>query len=494
MAGGERRRRACRPSRPRTSCAQLMNMATAEEMGDLEFEARRDLPAFKEFPWTTTGPTASRELPEGFQVVVIGSRLQRPGDGRPARAARHPLRHPRPPARAGRHLERQPLPRRPGRHHLDHLRVQLREELPVERSTSAAAPRCASTSTTSPRSTALAEKLRFGRNAEAGHVRRGPQRLGRSRPTRPTASRRTRPTSSSTRSAPSPTPTTRTSKARRASRGRCCTRRAGRPTSTRTGKRDRRHRQRLHRRAAARADRRRSRAGLRLPAHPAVDQPARRSTASPSSPRSAGCSTTSRATGTGGATWPSPRSSRPTASSSLDEEWKAQGGKFNPLNDKMRDDLTLYIKAQTGGRQDLIDKLIPDYAPFSRRPVVDNGWYRSLTRDNVELVTDRIARLTPKGVETADGTVREVDVDRHRDRLRDRQVPVARRLHRQGRHEHPRLLVQGRPARVPEHDGAELPQHVHALRAQLAAAVGRHRPADLVRDLVGLHRPAASCG
>ncbi len=93
----------------------------------------------------------------------------------------------------------------------------------------------------------------------------------------------------------------------------------------------------------------------------------------------------------------------------LDEEWKAQGGHVNPLNDKMRDDLTLYIKAQTDGRQDLVDKLIPDYAPFSRRPVVDNGWYKALTRDNVELVTDPIARLTPKGIETADGTVREVD-------------------------------------------------------------------------------------
>ncbi|MFA5885833.1 MAG: NAD(P)/FAD-dependent oxidoreductase [Acidimicrobiia bacterium] len=92
-----------------------------------------------------------------------------------------------------------------------------------------------------------------------------------------------------------------------------------------------------------------------------------------------------------------------------DEEWVAQGGKFNPLNDKMRDDLTAYIKAQTGGRQDLIEKLVPDYAPFSRRPVVDNGWYQALTRDNVELVTDPIARLTPKGIETADGTVHEVD-------------------------------------------------------------------------------------
>jgi 4-hydroxyacetophenone monooxygenase len=93
-----------------------------------------------------------------------------------------------------------------------------------------------------------------------------------------------------------------------------------------------------------------------------------------------------------------------------DEEWKAQGGKFNPVNDKLRDDLTAYIKAQTGGRQDLIDKLIPDYAPFSRRPVVDNGWYKALTRDNVELITDGIARFTPKGIETDDGTVHEVDV------------------------------------------------------------------------------------
>ena len=34
----------------------------------------------------------------------------------------------------------------------------------------------------------------------------------------------------------------------------------------------------------------------------------------------------------------------------------------------------------------------------------------------------------------------------------------------------------------------ELPQHVHALRAELAAGLGRHRPAHLVRDLVGVHR------
>lgn len=93
-----------------------------------------------------------------------------------------------------------------------------------------------------------------------------------------------------------------------------------------------------------------------------------------------------------------------------DPDWQAKGGKVNPRSDQLRDFLTHYIKTETGGREDLIAALTPDYAPFSRRPVVDNGWYRALTRDNVELVTDPIARLTPHGIETADGKVREVDV------------------------------------------------------------------------------------
>ncbi|SFR90231.1 flavin-containing monooxygenase [Sphingomonas jatrophae] len=93
-----------------------------------------------------------------------------------------------------------------------------------------------------------------------------------------------------------------------------------------------------------------------------------------------------------------------------DPEWQAKGGHVNQANDALRDMLTGYIHKETGGRQDLIDKLVPDYAPFSRRPVVDNGWYRALTRDNVELVTDKIVRVTETGVVTEDGTEREIDV------------------------------------------------------------------------------------
>jgi 4-hydroxyacetophenone monooxygenase len=92
-----------------------------------------------------------------------------------------------------------------------------------------------------------------------------------------------------------------------------------------------------------------------------------------------------------------------------DPDWIQQGGRFSRVNDKMREDLIAYIEQQTAGREDLIERLVPTVPPFSRRFVVDNGWYRALTQDNVELVTDAIERLTAKGIETADGSVREVD-------------------------------------------------------------------------------------
>lgn len=94
----------------------------------------------------------------------------------------------------------------------------------------------------------------------------------------------------------------------------------------------------------------------------------------------------------------------------VDPEWQAQGGKVSKANDDVRAFLTNYIRQETGGREDLIEKLIPDYAPMSRRPVVDNGWYRALTRDNVELLAGSVGRFTKTGIEMADGTARDVDV------------------------------------------------------------------------------------
>ena len=93
-----------------------------------------------------------------------------------------------------------------------------------------------------------------------------------------------------------------------------------------------------------------------------------------------------------------------------DDDYEREGGRITRKSDELRGFLVDYIRSEIGDRPDLLERLVPDYAPMVRRPVVDNGWYRALTRDDVELVTEPIARLVPKGIETADGKVREVDL------------------------------------------------------------------------------------
>ena len=93
-----------------------------------------------------------------------------------------------------------------------------------------------------------------------------------------------------------------------------------------------------------------------------------------------------------------------------DPEWEKKGGHITKKSEDLREFLVGYIKEQVGDRPDLLEKLVPDYAPMVRRPVVDNNWYKSLTRDNVDLVTSGIERLTKNGIETSDGKHHEVDL------------------------------------------------------------------------------------
>jgi cation diffusion facilitator CzcD-associated flavoprotein CzcO len=55
-------------------------------------------------------------------------------------------------------------------------------------------------------------------------------------------------------------------------------------------------------------------------------------------------------------------------------------------------------------------KLTPDYGMGCKRPSVSNHYLRSFNRDNVELITDTIERVTPNGIRTVDGKERRVDV------------------------------------------------------------------------------------
>ncbi len=54
-------------------------------------------------------------------------------------------------------------------------------------------------------------------------------------------------------------------------------------------------------------------------------------------------------------------------------------------------------------------KVWPDYTFGCKRVLFSSAFLPALQRPNVELVTDPIARLTPTGVETADGRRHEVD-------------------------------------------------------------------------------------
>jgi cation diffusion facilitator CzcD-associated flavoprotein CzcO len=54
--------------------------------------------------------------------------------------------------------------------------------------------------------------------------------------------------------------------------------------------------------------------------------------------------------------------------------------------------------------------LTPSYRMGCKRILMSNDFYPAMTRPNVHLVTDPIARIEPKGVRTRDGVLREVDV------------------------------------------------------------------------------------
>jgi cation diffusion facilitator CzcD-associated flavoprotein CzcO len=55
-------------------------------------------------------------------------------------------------------------------------------------------------------------------------------------------------------------------------------------------------------------------------------------------------------------------------------------------------------------------KVTPSYRMGCVRILFSNDYYPALARPNVELVTDSIAELTPRGLRTSDGREREVDV------------------------------------------------------------------------------------
>lgn len=93
-----------------------------------------------------------------------------------------------------------------------------------------------------------------------------------------------------------------------------------------------------------------------------------------------------------------------------DPDWPADSPSVSAVNEGMRQYAVAHIDAKFAERPDLKAKLTPDIPIFSKRIILDNGWYDALLRDNVTLEDGKIAAITPSGIRMEDGTEYPVDV------------------------------------------------------------------------------------
>lgn len=92
-----------------------------------------------------------------------------------------------------------------------------------------------------------------------------------------------------------------------------------------------------------------------------------------------------------------------------DPEWPHPERSMNRINDRHRVEMTEFITDALAGRPNLIEHCIPTYPPFGKRILIDNGWFDTISRPDVELEVTPIARFSDRGVVTTSGTTHEVD-------------------------------------------------------------------------------------
>jgi 4-hydroxyacetophenone monooxygenase len=93
----------------------------------------------------------------------------------------------------------------------------------------------------------------------------------------------------------------------------------------------------------------------------------------------------------------------------VDPQWPHPDRSLNSRHDAIRMAFTQYLTDQLDGRPDLRDKTLPDYPPFGKRMLIDNEWFATLRRPNVDLVTEPIEEVMPEGIVTADGALHQLD-------------------------------------------------------------------------------------
>jgi 4-hydroxyacetophenone monooxygenase len=94
-----------------------------------------------------------------------------------------------------------------------------------------------------------------------------------------------------------------------------------------------------------------------------------------------------------------------------DPAWTGGPQTVSAANAELREALLEFHRERFADRPDLAEKTAPTYPPGAKRMLRDNGvWAAALKQDNVRLVTETIAEITPAGIRTADGVEHEFDV------------------------------------------------------------------------------------
>ncbi len=93
-----------------------------------------------------------------------------------------------------------------------------------------------------------------------------------------------------------------------------------------------------------------------------------------------------------------------------DPDWKHPERSMNRINERHRLEMVSHIHERLGDREDLLAHCVPDYPPYGKRILLDNGWYDTLRRDNVELVPRAVSEVREDGLLCAQGEFREADV------------------------------------------------------------------------------------
>jgi 4-hydroxyacetophenone monooxygenase len=93
-----------------------------------------------------------------------------------------------------------------------------------------------------------------------------------------------------------------------------------------------------------------------------------------------------------------------------DPNWPEPETSLNAANKEVREQLIAHMRTELGGDEALLAKVTPKFPPYGKRMLRDGNWFRTLTRDNVELATGPVQRITATGVVDKDGTEHPADV------------------------------------------------------------------------------------